>query len=186
NLDGETAGGAEVERPRAVEAARRRRVEAVVLQALVDLVHPLLGLLPETDVEAAGIPDLGGFAHLHEGKREPVIVEQDVEGAVIPSADHGPETEVFLQEPASLRWIGNGKIEVVQFHPGVSPQSARDAMLPTRATSDPSRSYPGKPGKAAGHRSRQPTRGAISIYIMSIEITGANCPSGESCDLQIL
>ena len=105
-------------------------VEAVVLQASVDLVHPLLVLLDEADVEVAGVLDGGRLAGPHQREGEAIVVEQQGEVAVfLPASDAlagvgvdlSLEPEVRLEELPRLGDVGDGQMEMVEFHGTLAP-----------------------------------------------------------------
>jgi DNA invertase Pin-like site-specific DNA recombinase len=111
--DRESAGSTEVERPGAVEPARGLHGEAVVLEALIDLVDALLGRLDEADVEARGIAHLRRLANPHQGQHQSVVVEEHVEGLVGPPSSIGRRPKYLARKrrvpgtsvTVRLRWL---------------------------------------------------------------------------------
>ncbi len=51
-------------------------VESIVLQATVDLVHLLWGLLDEANVEGLRVLDFNSLAGIKHGEHQPIIVGQ--------------------------------------------------------------------------------------------------------------
>jgi hypothetical protein len=72
HLDHKATRRLNIKRP-GVKPLGRLHVEAVVSQALIDLIHPFFALLPKTDMEGGGIFGLPGF---YQGEEQSIVVEQ--------------------------------------------------------------------------------------------------------------
>src|SRR5262245_24704802 len=114
-LDGEPAWGLEVERPGAVLPRRFRDVEPVLPEPAVDLVHAILALLDEADVERGRVANLGLAAELHAGQGEDHAVVVEQEGDVVVAAAV-LQAEVRFEELVGLGDVRDGEVQVVELH----------------------------------------------------------------------
>jgi hypothetical protein len=116
NFDHEPAGRVEIERPCAVQAGRPWDLVPVLPQTLVDLVDPLLALLNEADMKARRIFHFGTFCHAEQRQHQAVVVGQEAHGFAWLRASVTLQAKVFFQEMMGFRNIGDGEIQVVEFH----------------------------------------------------------------------
>lgn len=109
------AGRPEGERPSAVVPAGRLDVEAVLLEALVDLVDAPLAGLDEADVKGLGIAHRVAGAGAHQRQHESVVIEEHVE---VPVTFPGrPQAEVALEESPRGGHVVDREVDVVELYP---------------------------------------------------------------------
>src|SRR2546422_5206604 len=101
DLDGKPARSLKIECPRPMKPSRRRHIEPVILQALIDLVYLLFARLHEANMKAGGILDFGRLTCRHQYKRQPFVVEQP--GHLVVAFTHAPQPEILFQELMGLR-----------------------------------------------------------------------------------
>ena len=77
----------------------RLHLEPVVLQALIDLVHPLFALLHKTNMKVVGVLDFHGPTGLNQGEHQSIVVEEKGDTLISPLT---PQPEILFQEFCSL------------------------------------------------------------------------------------
>ena len=97
----------------------RRGIETRDFHAFVYLIHLFAALLHESDVECAGIFDLGLLVEVVQGQDEPRVVDQHGERIAAP-LQHTAEPEISFEEVPGERDVRNGQVEMIQPHDRVS------------------------------------------------------------------
>src|SRR5579859_2033974 len=109
HLDDKSTWRAHIKCP-GMRALWRISLKSVVYHALIDLVDSLIALLAKADVKRFGIGDRTRF---HQSERQPIVVEKYGESLV---AALVAQPKVLFEKLRSRRDIGNGQIDMVEFH----------------------------------------------------------------------
>jgi hypothetical protein len=118
HLDGEAAGSGEVEGPGPVHVLGLTGLHSCGLQPIVDVINFVVRILHEANVKPLGIGDLVRMVEIADSEHETSVIRQyDVSGRRFSDA---AESEVLLEKVTGGRYIGDGKVDVIQFHSCVS------------------------------------------------------------------
>ena len=114
HLDGKSAGSSEVEGPGPVHIPRLAGLDSCRLQLIVDIIDLVVRVLHEADVKIFGVGDFLRMVEIADGEHETGVIDQhDVS---IRRLGDTAESEVLLKEIAGRRYIGNGKVDVIEIH----------------------------------------------------------------------
>lgn len=114
DLDGEAAGSGEVKGPGPVHVLRFAGLHSRRLQPVVDFIDLVVGILHEAHVKPFRIGDLVRVVEIADSENETGVIGQyDI---VARRFSDAVESEVLFKKVTGRRYIGDGKVDVVQFH----------------------------------------------------------------------
>jgi hypothetical protein len=114
DLDGEAARSGKVKGPGPVHVLRLARLHSCLLEPVVDLVDPVIGILHEADVKPLRIGDLVHMVEITDREDETSVIRQY--HVVIRRFSDAMESEVLLKKVASRRHVSDGQVDVIEFH----------------------------------------------------------------------
>src|ERR1051326_1949861 len=114
-FDEKTSRRLKIKCPGAMQARRLGDFDSVFTQLMIDLVYPFFTLLHKTHMKSGWVADLPVFSP-EQRQHQPVVIGKESHGFARRERAIVPESRMPKQEFVSRQNVGDGEVQVIEFH----------------------------------------------------------------------